>query len=321
MADDSTRFSGFQTLANQSRWCAGPEFLLQDNIKSVHLNLTKTASVTLDERTNPSVRLESNADKITNKEQDRIDTSISYSKSDIRKQHILICINWFHCLSFITLIHHLSWILKLKLNWIKWKRDIEERENFRFLTTAEINQSRVILLRKAQLESFPNEYNLMSSSKPISSTSKLIGLNPIFDEGLIKVGGRIRHANIPKESKHQIILFKDLNQLIITTQLITRNVYEDNLHVGREHTLAIIRQQYWIPNGCGVIRRILGNCIKRKKERAMPQSPFMGDLPKQRIKISEKPFSNTGVAYFGPYLVKKKNREKRSTKALTNVTG
>ena len=161
MADDLTRFSGFQTLTGQSRWCAGPEFLLQDNIKSFHLNLTKTASVTLDERTNPSVRLESNADKITNKEQDRIDTSISYSKSDIRKQHILICINWFHCLSFITLIHHLSWILKLKLNWIKWKRDIEERENFRFLTTAEINQSRAILLRQAQLESFPNEYDLM----------------------------------------------------------------------------------------------------------------------------------------------------------------
>ena len=304
MADDLTRFSGFQTLTSQSRWCAGPEFLLQDNIKSFHLNLTKTASVTLDERTNPSVRLESNADKITNKKQDRIDTSISYSKSDIRKQHILICINWFHCLSFITLIHHLSWILKLKLNWIKWKRDIEERENFRFLTTAEINQSKVILLR--QFESFQNEYKLMSSSKRIPSTSKLIVLNPIFDEGLIKVGGRIRHANIPKESKHQIILFKDLNQLIITTQLITRNVHEDNLHVGREHTLAIIRQQHWIPNSCGVIRRILGNCVKRKKERAMPQSPFMGDLPNERIKISEKPFSNTGMAYFEPYLVKKK---------------
>ena len=80
VADDLTRFSGFQTLTSQSRWCAGPEFLLQDNIKSFHLNLTKTASVTLDERTNPSVRLESNADKITNKEQDRIDRSISYSK-------------------------------------------------------------------------------------------------------------------------------------------------------------------------------------------------------------------------------------------------
>ena len=64
-ADDLTRFTGFQTLTIQLWWCTGPEFLLQDNIKSVHLNLTKTASVTLDELTNPFVQLESNADKIT----------------------------------------------------------------------------------------------------------------------------------------------------------------------------------------------------------------------------------------------------------------
>ena len=248
-----------------------------------------------------SVQLESNADKITNKEQDRIDTYIPYSKSDIRKQHILICVNWYHYSSFITLTSHLSWILKRKLNWIKWKRGIEERKNFRFLTTAEINQSRAILLWQAQLELFPNEYNLISSSKSIPSTSNLIGLNPIFDEGLIKVGGRIRHANIPKESKHQIILFKDHP----LTHLTTRNVHEDNLHVGREHTLAIIRQQYWIPNCRGMIRRILGNCVKCKRERAMSESPLMRDLLKERVKIDEKPSSNSGVDYFGPHLVKK----------------
>ena len=102
VADDLTRFIGFQTLTNQSRWCTGSEFLLQDNIKSVHLNLTKAASVTLNERINPSAQLESNADKITNKEQDRIDTSIPYSKSDVQKQHILTCINWYHYSSFIV---------------------------------------------------------------------------------------------------------------------------------------------------------------------------------------------------------------------------
>ena len=118
-ADDSTRFTGFQTLASQSRWCMGPEFPVQDNKKSVHLNLTRTAPVTLDKRTNPSVQLESNADNITNKEQDRIDTSIPYSKSDIRKQYVLICINWYQYSSFVALIRHLSWILKLKLNWIE----------------------------------------------------------------------------------------------------------------------------------------------------------------------------------------------------------
>ena len=72
MADDLTRFTGFQTLTNQSRWCTGPEFLLQGNIKSVHLNLTKTSSVTLGERINPSVQLKSNVDKITNKESPKI---------------------------------------------------------------------------------------------------------------------------------------------------------------------------------------------------------------------------------------------------------
>ena len=44
---------------------------------------------------------------------------------------------------------------------MKWKRGIEERENLRFLATAEINQSRITFLRQAQLESFPNEYNLI----------------------------------------------------------------------------------------------------------------------------------------------------------------
>ena len=37
----------------------------------------------------------------------------------------------------------------------------------------------------------------------------------------------------------------------------------------------------------------------------MPESPFIEDLPKERVKIGEIPFSNTEVDYFGQYLVKK----------------
>ena len=87
--------------------------------------------------------------------------------------------------------------------------------------------------------------------------------------------------------------------------------------------LAIIRQQYWIPSCCGMVRRILRNCLTCKKVRTMPESPFMKDLPKERVKIGEKTFTNTGVDYFEPYLVKKKkkNREARSDKALTKGYG
>ena len=37
----------------------------------------------------------------------------------------------------------------------------------------------------------------------------------------------------------------------------------------------------------------------------------MGDLLKERFKIDEKPFSNTGENYFEPYLVKKKKKKKK----------
>ena len=70
----------------------------------------------------------------------------------------------------------------------------------------------------------------MSSSKSIPSNSKLIDLNPVFDKGLVKVGGGIRPVNIPID--HPL------------TQFTARNVHEDNLHVGKDHAFAIIRQKY-----------------------------------------------------------------------------
>lgn len=75
---------------------------MQDNIKSVRINQSKTKSITMNENIDPSVQLKSNADKLTNKEQHRSNTSILYSKSDIQKQRILTCINWYRCSWFTT---------------------------------------------------------------------------------------------------------------------------------------------------------------------------------------------------------------------------
>ena len=67
MADDLTRLTGFQKLTNQSQWRTGPAFFLEGNIKSFQLNVTKTASITFDERINHSVQLDPKLDKINNK--------------------------------------------------------------------------------------------------------------------------------------------------------------------------------------------------------------------------------------------------------------
>ena len=119
-----------------------------------------------------------------------------------------------------------------------------------------------------QQESFPQEFKALSSEISVHSSSKLASLHPIFHNGLIKVGDRIRHANIPEESKHQVILSKFHHG----TQLILGNIHENNLHVGREHMLAISRQHYWMPSCRGLIRIILINSVKCRNKRATPQN-------------------------------------------------
>ena len=120
------------------------------------------------------------------------------------------------------------------------------------------------------------------------------------------MGGRIRHADVPENTKHQVILAKDhpLSLLVI------QNIHGENFHVGREHTLALLRQHYWIPACRGLIRRILHNCLRYKRDRALPKPTFMGDLP----------FNNTGVDCFGPYYVKK-SKMTRTTKGVKKCYG
>ena len=183
-------------------------------------------------------------------------------------------INWERYSSFFTLTRHVAWIIKLKSNWIKRKRGALKRESFSFLTAIELASSRTLLLQVMQQEPFPAEFKALSSGISVHNSLKIASLHPIFHNGLIKVGGRIRRANIPEESKHQIILSKNHHGI----QLILRNIHEKNLDVGRD-TLAISRQHYWIPPCRGLIRNILRNCVKCINERATPQNNLMGDVP------------------------------------------
>ena len=130
------------------------------------------------------------------------------------------------------------------------------------------------------------------------------------------MGGRICHADVPENAKHQVILAKDhpLSLLVI------QNIHKENFHVGREHTLALLRQHYWIPACRGLIRRILHNCLRCKRDRVLPKPTFMGDLPKERLSIGKTPFNNTGVHYFGLYYVKK-SKMTRTTKGVKKCNG
>ena len=139
-------------------------------------------------------------------------------------------------------MRHLAWILKLKTNWFKWKRGSSERVNFNSFTPSEIATSTLVLCEVAQKKSYPSEYHALSNGEPVQQSLKIISLNTTF-KYIIKVGGRICHTDVPENVKHQVILVKDhpLSLLVI------QNIHEEKFHVGREHTVPLLRQHYWIP--------------------------------------------------------------------------
>lgn len=66
-----------------------------------------------------------------------------------------------------------------------------------------------------------------------------------------------------------------------------------------------MRQQFWILRGRSFIRRIINGCLLCKRRRAKPTVPVMASLPRERLALSEPPFTNTDVHYFGPVSVKR----------------
>ncbi|XP_076383571.1 uncharacterized protein LOC143260874 [Megalopta genalis] len=133
--------------------------------------------------------------------------------------------------------------------------------------------------------------------------NKLISLNPFLDDkGIIRVGGRLRNADIKYTQRYPIILPKSHP----VTALITQFEHQQTLHSGIQGTLNAVRQRYWPVDGKNMTRHIIRKCLRCFK--AKPTGPpdyLMGNLPRDRL-VATRPFENTGVDYCGPLFVKEK---------------
>mgnify|MGYP000718925617 FL=1 len=89
------------------------------------------------------------------------------------------------------------------------------------------------------------------------------------------------------------------------SKLVVRHLHEKHLHVGRQRTPALVRQQFWIPQGKSLARKIVNDCLYCRRSRTEPKVLVMADLPRERLALLEHPFTNTGMDFFGPMNVKK----------------
>ena len=172
------------------------------------------------------------------------------------------------------------------------------------------------MLRFCQSESFQKEILPLQKGNPVPKNSTILSLEPAFTDNLLRVGGRLKSTELSLKCHSQIII--DKNHPLAA--LLIKYHHEINLHSGREQTLSSIRKKYWITSCRGLIQRVLKNCSFCKRRSTKPQQPFMSNIPIDRIAVNEKPFSNTGVDYFDPIIIKL-NKRTRSTQPTAKRYG
>lgn len=151
------------------------------------------------------------------------------------------------------------------------------------------------ILKLIQLNSILREFHDLNNNRLVSKTSCFYNLNPFLENGIIKVGGRLVHTDIPESQKFPAILPKNNH----VTNLIIRDEHKNRMHVGITSTLYGIREQYWIIIGRSTVRNIIRQFVKCFKVKPREIRYLMGNLPKERTSFS-RPFLQIGVDFCGP---------------------
>ena len=118
------------------------------------------------------------------------------------------------------------------------------------ITVDEVHQAEIVILRLLQSEAFEKEMKILRSfvmdesatdrglakqrNSSMKTTSSLYQLDPFLDSySILRLGGRIKRADVPYDLKHPVILPKKSH----ITELIVRHYHHQVEHQGRGMTL------------------------------------------------------------------------------------
>lgn len=190
-------------------------------------------------------------------------------------------------------------VMALVIRFINNCRSPEQRSGF--ITTEELRQARITIFRCVQQVTFEKEFMLISQQKECDKQLKR--LNPFIDDnGLIRVGGRLKFTSLAHDAKYPILLPKTHH----VTHIFIDYYHVSYLHAGPQLVQSLLTQQVWIINARSIIRSRIYKCLPCFKHRPTNHAPLMGDLPAARV-IPAKPFLSTGLDYGGPFTIKMLN--------------
>ena len=186
----------------------------------------------------------------------------------------------------------------------------------------EIGHAEMTIIRCLQHEHFKEEIKTLSMLQMngeftdrrrakqrnlnLKKCSSLYRLDPYLDANdILRVGGRLRRANMPEFSKHPVILPRRSH----ITDLILQYCHQATKHQGSGMTHNEVRQRgYWIIGGTSVVANLVSKCVICRKLRAPLVQQKLADLPEDRVEPAP-PFTYSAVDYFGPFVLREGRKE------------
>ncbi|CAG9126303.1 unnamed protein product [Plutella xylostella] len=220
-----------------------------------------------------------------------------------------------HFSSLKKVVRSIAW-LKRFVQYLSNKHHKKQQIWKPYLSISELRISKIIIIKHTQQAEYSKEIDKLQSGQSISGKSKLLCLTPLLDEeGILRVGGRLKHANMHPDMKHPIIIPEKCR----LSELIIDQTHKLTFHGGPKMTTGVIRQKYWIIGGYRVVKKQIRLCVKCRKHSPSKHQQLMGDLPEPRINTA-RPFYHTGVDYTGHLYVKaSKGRGTKTSKGYVAV--
>lgn len=206
-------------------------------------------------------------------------------------------------------------LIKTSSSWVKMRRIVAYMCRWRSklrgpIQADEILNSENIIIRSAQQFAFKSEFEKLQSGKIIKK-GVLTSFNPIIEQGLIKIGGRLQKSQLSSDSKHNIIIPKyetpekpiDYDKIGQLAKILILYAHSQTLHGGAQQVQMYLQQRYRIINSKAAIKYILARCIVCRRYNTSSNNQLMGMLPKERVNQAHA-FSTISVDYFGPIMIR-----------------